>query len=149
MISVHIDASEVEELADDMFRNTYAFPARAQLAVAKVGYDMEATAKSIVRVDTGNLRNSISTDVGELSVEVGPTADYGDIIERGVPHPFTITAQAGGSLHFVIDGHDVFAKSVVHPPIAPSPYMSPAFDQGLQQLEDALGDLGEQVISRA
>jgi hypothetical protein len=149
MTTVRIDASEVHDLADDMRRNTDLFPERAQLAVAKTGYDIEATAKVLVKVDTGFLRNSISTDVGELSVEVGPTADYGDIIERGVPHPFTITAKAGGTLHFVIDGHDVFAKSVVHPPIAPSPYMSPAFDKGLSELEDALGDLGEQVLDRA
>lgn len=145
---VYVDASEVHELADDIRRNTDALPARAQLVIEKVGFDVEATAKALVRVDTGFLKGSISTDVGDLSVDVGPTADYGDVIERGVPHPFVIRAREGGTLHFMIDGHDVFAKSVTHPPIAPSPYMSPAFDRGLPQLEDALGQLGEQVLNR-
>jgi hypothetical protein len=133
---VYVDVSEVHDLADDIRRHADELPGRAQLVVAKVGFDIEATAKELVRVDTGFLKGSISTDVGELSVDVGPTADYGDVIERG------------GTLHFVIDGHDVFAKSVTHPPIAPSPYMSPAFDRGLPQLESALGDLGEQVFNR-
>jgi hypothetical protein len=49
-------------------------------------------------------------------------------------------------LHFMIDGHSVFAKSVVHPPMAPQPYLSPAFDAGLPRFVDALGQLGEQVV---
>jgi hypothetical protein len=146
---VYADASEVHDLAGDIRRHADELPGRAQLVVEKVGFDVEATAKELVRVDTGFLKGSISTDIGELSADIGPTADYGDVIERGVPHPFVIRARDGGTLHFVIDGHDVFAKSVTHPPIAPSPYMSPAFDRGLPQLESALGDLGEQVFNRA
>jgi hypothetical protein len=77
--------------------------------------------------------------VGELSFDLGPTADYGDVIERGVPHPFVIRARDGGTLHFVIDGHDVFAKSVTHPPIAPQPVHVARVRPWAPQLEDALG----------
>lgn len=144
-----IDASEVHDLADDMRRYCDELPARTELVVHKTGFDMEATAKVLCAVDTGFLMNSISTDYFGLGFEMGPTADYGDIVERGVPHPFVITAKPGGTLHFFIDGHEVFAKSVVHPPMAPQPYVGPAFDQGLSSLENALGQLGEQVVSNA
>jgi hypothetical protein len=147
-IGVHIDTSEVHELADDIRRNTDAFPVRAQLATEKAGFDIEAISKTLSPYDTGFNAGSISSDVGDLSVDVGPTSDYGGILELGVPHPFVINAKPGGMLHFVIDGQDVFARSVTHPPIAPRPYMGPAFDRVLPTYEDALGDLGEQVISR-
>lgn len=145
---VYVDASEVHELADDMRRNTSLLPGRAQLAVEKTGYVMLTIAQQLVPVDTAFLLNSIDLDFGELSLTLGPTADYGDVIERGVPHPFVIRAKDGGVLHFVIDGHDVFATQVTHPPIPPRPYLGPAFDRGLPQLEDALGDLGAQVFGR-
>jgi hypothetical protein len=138
---VTVDASEVEDLADDIRRNTDRLPERAQLVTEK-------TAKVLVAVDTGFLMGSITLDVGVLSFDLGPTADYGDVIERGVPHPFVIRARDGGTLHFVIDGHDVFATQVTHPPIPPRPYLGPAFDRGLPQFEDALADLGGQVFDR-
>lgn len=146
MISVKIDASEVHDLADDMRRTADELPARAQLVVEKAGYDTVAISQQLVRVDTGFLRGSIGVDFGALSFTAGPTADYGDIIERGVPHPFVINAKPGGTLHFTIDGREIFAKSVTHPPIPPSPYMAPAFDRELPQVEAALGQLGEQVF---
>jgi hypothetical protein len=145
---IHVDASEVYDLADDIRRHADTTPERAQLVMEKVGYDMEAMAKVLAPVDTGFLEGSISVDFGALSFDLGPTAEYGDVIERGVPHPFVIRAKPGGSLHFMIDGHDVFAKSVVHPPIAPQPYLSPAFDRGLPQAEQALAELGAQVFDR-
>lgn len=146
---VTVDASEVHALADDIRRNTDALPERAQAVTEKTGFDMEATAKVLVPVDTGFLMGSISLDMGSLSFDLGPTADYGDVIERGVPHPFVIRAHDGGVLHFVIDGHDVFATQVTHPPIPPRPYLGPAFDKGLPAFEDALADLGGQVFDRA
>jgi hypothetical protein len=148
MTTVRIDASEVHELARDMQRHTDEFPARAQLVTEKALFDIEAIGKVESPYDTGFNAGSISTDIGVLSGEVGPTSDYGGILELGVPHPFVINARPGGMLHFMIDGEDVFAKSVTHPPISPRPYMGPAFDRVLPQYEDALGQLGEQVVGR-
>lgn len=146
---VYVDASEVHALADDTRRNTDQLPARAQLVMEKTGFDMQATAQVLVPVDTAFLLHSIDLDIGDLEFVLGPTADYGDVIERGVPHPFVIRAKDGGTLHFVIDGHDVFATQVTHPPIAPRPYLGPAFDKGLPRFEDALADLGAQVFDHA
>lgn len=143
---VYIDASEVHELADDIRGHARVFPDRAQLVVEKGGHDTVMISQVLVPVDTGFLKGSIGVDFGHLSFTAGPTADYGDIIERGVPHPFVINARAGGTLHFMIDGKDIFAKSVVHPPIPPRPYMAPAFDRTLEQVESGLAELGAQVF---
>lgn len=151
-IGVRIDASEVHDLADDIRRHTDELPARAQLVTEKTGFDLEARTKANIvavgAVDTGFLLGSVGVDIGPLSLDCGPTADYGDIIERGVPHPFVINAKPGGTLHFFIDGREIFAKSVLHPPISPRPYLGPAFDSVLPSYEAALGQLGEQVVSR-
>lgn len=143
---IRVDTSEVRDLAGDIRRNADEFTGRVQLVMDKVGFDVQAMAQVLCPVDTGNLKSSISIDHGPLSFDVGPTASYGDYVERGVPHPWVITASPGSSLHFWIDGREVFAKRVVHPPMAPQPYLAPAFDVGLQRAEEGLADLAEQVL---
>lgn len=146
MTTVHVDASEVHQLARDFNRHAGQVPRSAQAIVEKGGYDVVAIGSVLSPRDTGFNAGSISVDFGPLSFDAGPTSEYGDVLERGVPHPFVIRAKAGGTLHFVIDGHDVFAKSVTHPPISPRPYMGPAFDRTLPQVETALGRLLESSV---
>ena len=43
----------------------------------------ERDAKILAPVDTGNLRNSITSEIRGLSGEVGPTAEYGEYVELG------------------------------------------------------------------
>lgn len=148
-ISIHLDDSEVHELADDINRHAEEFTSSAGRVIEKGGFEMQREAQILAPVDTGFLKGSITIDHSPLGFDLGPTAEYGDYVERGVPHPWVITAHDGGMLHFVIDGHDVFAKSVVHPPMAPQPYLGPAFDSQLPNIEQALGELGAQAISRA
>lgn len=75
--------------------------ALAALAVQKSAADIEADAKALVPVDTGNLRSSISRDISEstfsgsgttFTAEVGPTANYGAYVEYGTsrarPQPY-------------------------------------------------------------
>lgn len=64
-----------------------AVRAQARAAMSKAGADIEATAKNLAPVDTGNLRNSISrtetvTDAG-MRIEIGPTAKYAGFVENG------------------------------------------------------------------
>lgn len=112
--AVSVDASEVRRLAFDLEKAPAAVTAKAGRAIAKTAHDIEADAKAIVPVDTGFLKNSISSDIGELSAVIGPTADYGLYVEEG-------TSRMG-----------------------PQPYMRPAFDrrkEGLvQALERIVGD---------
>lgn len=149
MTTVFLDTHEVHDLATDIRRHAGQVPRSAQAVVTKSLFDIEAEGKVRSPYDTGFNAGSISTSVGDLGGEVGPTSDYGGILELGVPHPFVIHAKPGGTLHFVIDGHDVFAKSVTHPPISPRPYMGPAFDAVLPRFEDALGRMLEgSVVAR-
>lgn len=149
-IAIHLDDSEVHQLAEDIDRHADDTPVLAQRAVDKVGHDLQAYAIAKAPVDTGYLKSSISVDIGDLSAVVGPTAEYGGYVELGVPHPYTVHAHPGGVLAFPgAEGGVVFAKSVVHPPQAPQPYLGPAFDLALPQLEQALGAIGADVTSRA
>lgn len=112
-MDLSIDVSEINQAAVDM----QGAGIRAQLAapkvVAKAGYDTEATAKSICPVDTGNLRNSIGTDItdGGYAAEIGPTASYGAYVEYGTSR------------------------------MAPRAYMGPAFDRHSGEFVDALSQL--------
>jgi HK97 gp10 family phage protein len=62
---------------------------RAKVALRKTALDIERNAKAIVPVDTGNLKNSIGHSdlrmllAASMSVEVGPTAEYGQYVELG------------------------------------------------------------------
>ena len=77
----------------------------AQQAVAKAAFDIEAHAKTIVPVDTGFLKSTISTQIGaagrhsppgsdshqhspanDLTAYVGPHAEYSVHVERVRPY---------------------------------------------------------------
>lgn len=63
--------------------------AKAATATLKAGADITRDAKALAPVDTGNLRASIGMTVtgsgahGRMSVEIGPTANYGEYVETG------------------------------------------------------------------
>lgn len=119
MVTVRLNVSQVIDLAHDIRGNAAVTEPRAQAIVAKGGHDLVAVAQSICPVDTGALKNSISVDVAGLSFEAGPTQEYGWYVEGGT--------------------------SRMHA----EPYMGPAADEVLPQVEDALAQLGIQIIRRA
>lgn len=57
--------------------------------IRKGAADIQRDAKILAPVDTGNLRNSISTTItgdgrtGSMTAEIGPTASYGIYLELG------------------------------------------------------------------
>lgn len=109
-----IDTAEVGRLEFDLGKAPEQVTRKASRAVAKTAHDIEADAKAIVPVDTGFLKNSISSDIGDLSAVIGPTANYGRYVEEG-------TSRMG-----------------------PQPYMRPAYDRRkeslVQALEQIIGD---------
>lgn len=111
------DASEFFGLAVKLERSSGQVGARVAAAVRKTAFDIEADAKALAPVDTGNLRGSISTDItgdgrfGTVEAEIGPTAEYGAFVEYG-------TSRMG-----------------------PQPYMRPAADRREPSLSAALGQL--------
>lgn len=116
---VTIDASEVHELAADMRRHADETPSLAERAVFMVGHDMEASAVANSSDQTHALDESMSLDVVGLGFDLGPTVSYGELLELG---------GASGQ--------------------APRPYLGPAFDEHLPNLEQALGSIGQGAVSR-
>lgn len=57
---------------------------RASVAIRKAAHDVEARAKDIVPVDTGNLKNSIQTAMeSDLTAIVGTHVEYAPYVEYG------------------------------------------------------------------
>lgn len=150
---VNIDSSEVRRLAVDLRNARGHVGAKASAAIRKTAFDIERDGKRFAPVDTGNLENSISTDItgdgrhGSMQADIGPTVDYGDDVEYGTQPHVIRPKTPGGVLAFPgAGGGTVFAKSVNHPGTAPQPYMGPAFDRNAPGLERALGDAGEDIL---
>lgn len=72
--------------------------ARAAVVVRHAAHEVEARGKRAAPVDTGALRNSISTDFAFFSIEaeIGPTVGYGAYVELGTsrqaPQPYMFPA---------------------------------------------------------
>ena len=112
------DFSELLKLSADLGKASTEVTRRAQLVVAKTAHDIEASGKRNAPVDTGHLRNSISTTIsgGGLSAEIGPTASYGAYVEFGTRR------------------------------MRPQPYMGPAADFHLPAFAEAVAQLGGELL---
>lgn len=133
---VSIDVSEVHALARDLQAGADHVEPAVQRAVARNGHKVVGTGQVFAPVDTGALKSSISVDVGVLEYEAGPTVEYGAYVELGTAGPYEIRNPWGW-------GDDVV---VMHPGIAPEPYMGPAFDANLPSAIDDIGDAGERIL---
>lgn len=121
-MGINVDTSEVRALSSRIASAGGRVGARGALALRKTAFDIEADAKALAPVDTGNLRNSISTDISGdgrfagMTAEVGPTAEYGVYQEYGT--------------------------SVM----AAQPYLAPAFDRRVPGYTQALALLAAEEI---
>lgn len=98
MALISINVSELSALAARLNQSGRHVGAGIATATRKAGADVERAAKILAPVDTGNLRNSISTTITgtgssmEIGAEIGPTANYGDYVESGTsrmrPQPY-------------------------------------------------------------
>ena len=111
-----IDVSDLNKLAADLGRASGAVVAATSRAITKAAYDIERDAKAFCPVDTGNLRNSISTDARGLSAEIGPTAAYAAYVEYGTSR------------------------------MAPQAYMGPAFDRHAGELVTAIEHITGSIL---
>lgn len=113
---MHLDVSELRDLAGDLKKGAAKVESLAPLVVKKSGLDIEATAKVNAPVDTGTLENSISADIDGLTAEVSATTNYADYVEYGTSR------------------------------MAAQPYMGPAFDAHVPAFEEALGKVGGKIL---
>lgn len=109
-----IDMREVRAIALKLGKNSGGSGATAAAAVRRTAYAIERDAKVLCPVDTGALRNSISTSFeGDgrfrgITAEIGPTAEYGLYVEEG-------TSRMSGQ-----------------------PYLGPSYDKNIGGLQTAL-----------
>lgn len=88
-MGVNIDTSQVRALGSRIASAGPRIGGRAAAALRKTAMDIEADAKALAPVDTGNLQNSISAAItgdgrfGSMTAEIGPTAEYGIYQEFG------------------------------------------------------------------
>lgn len=78
------------------------------LTVQEVGAAVQDEAQATAPVDKGFYRDNIAFDGRD---KVIANENYSAALEYGVA-PRTIKAKSGNCLHFVIDGKDIFVKSV-------------------------------------
>ena len=104
----------MRRVAADLTEQAETLVPRASAVVRKVAFDTEADAKRLAPVDTGNLRNSITTAVsnGGLTAAVVATASYAVYQELGTSR---------------------------HPP---QPFMGPATDRNTPLFHEAMSQLG-------
>lgn len=88
-MGVRLDLSEVVQVSNRIATSGGRVGAAASAVLRKTAFDIEADAKALAPVDTGNLQNSISTSIegdgryGTMTAEIGPTAEYGIYQEYG------------------------------------------------------------------
>ena len=109
--------SDLARFAEDLRESADTLTRRASQVVRKAALDTMADAKTLAPVDTGNLRNSITTDArqGDLVAVVEATASYSAYIEWGTSK------------------------------MRPQPFMRPAQDRNTGPFIDAISQLAEEV----
>lgn len=89
-------ADDMQALSHDLTRVGVTGVVRAGTVLRKAVTDIQGRAQTLAPVDTGNLRGSITSEVGRdgaaIRGEVGPTANYGRYVEEGTsrqrPQPY-------------------------------------------------------------
>lgn len=100
---VEIDGIDnVRDLAATLERSAQRAGADGAKVVRRCAAQVETFAKALAPVDTGLLRNSISTDMvndgrfASVTAEIGPTANHGSFVELGTsrqaPQPYMFPA---------------------------------------------------------
>lgn len=122
MAEINIDVYELSALAATLRASGPRVGTRVSQAVRKSALDVERGAKMLAPVDTGNLRNSISTTItgsgsaASISADIGPTANYGAYLEYGTSR------------------------------MRPQPYMGPALDRVEPGFVAAIEQLASRII---
>lgn len=108
-------------------------------------------------VKTGALRGSIVVEFNPVKIEalVYPTMKYAKYMEYGTGSrgefggsPYVITPKRASRLRFTVNGRVVYAKKVVHPGVAPRPFMRPAAERVVEGLAPSMADNAVKYLIR-
>lgn len=116
MTTVDFDTTGLRRLAADISAADEVNTRRASAALRKTALDIEADAKIFAPVDTGALKNSITSDISEFHAEIGPTVDYAHYVENG-------TSRMRGQ-----------------------PYMRPAADRRIPPFRRRIAEIGGDIL---
>lgn len=122
MTGVNFDSGEVKSLALRLSTEAGGIGAKASKVLRGSALAVERDGKAICPVDTGFLKNSITTDFEgdgrfmSMSAEIGPTASYGGYVEYGTSR------------------------------MSPQPYMGPAFDKNKDGFERGIADISDDFL---
>lgn len=121
-MSISIDTSEVYALSATLDRSSGSVGAPAAAVVRKTARAIERDAKANVPVETGTLRESISTSIegdgrfASMSASIIASARYAGYVEYGTSDT------------------------------APEPFMRPAFDRHIGTFERGMADIGGDIL---
>lgn len=122
-MSITVDTSELTALATSLSRNGARLGAQAAALLRLGARDMETTMRGDAEVETGHMRDSVSSSFagdgrsGAMAAEVGPTVPYAIYVEEG-------TAE-----------------------MQPEPFVGPAFDQHIGPLTEKFLNLSDGLLS--
>lgn len=132
-LSIHIDNTDifdidsVEKAIEDEIEDT--------------AQTVEMTAKNLVPVDTGALRNSIDTSGSGLTYDIVASTDYARHIEFGTsPH------WINGNPYLFWDSDIGPVRKVYHPGNKAYLYMSTAFDSHTENIDNRIADAIGRVL---
>ena len=132
-INIHIDATDLFDIS--------AVEKAVKDEIEDTANNVEMTAKNLVPVDTGALRNSINSTGSGLSYEISANTDYAAPIEYGAsPHIIK------GNPYLFWDDSIGAVKEVMHPGNKAYLYMSTAFDSHTENIDDRIADAIGRVL---
>jgi hypothetical protein len=76
----------------------------------------------------------------------GGPAWYGKVHEYGGQSAYVILPVTKKALRFLVGGKEVFAKSVLHPPLPQRAFMSPSLEENQDEMVQSLQETINEVI---
>lgn len=148
--------ADVTQLAEDLSAISGKTPEEiTENIYADLGARTVRAARALAPKRTGKLQESINYRVEGKSLIIGPGVEYGKYMEYGTASrgefggsPYTILPKKSKYLVFTVNGKKVFAKKVVHPGVAPRPFMRPAAQEAMGELADKLSERGQMMITK-
>lgn len=115
----------------------------AQLTTQQVLVDaatyIKGDMESRVPVRTGRLRQSISIQILQDRIVIGPHTEYAAYVEFGTK-PHVIRAKNKKALAFYSGGKRVIVKEVHHPGTRAQPYVRPAYQDWVDEIASQVAE---------